>query len=91
MIKNLFLLGTAIALSACAGIRQTNNQFSTHAESFRIIGIPIPHDDQEAARDLVPQGGKITDIHSTPADWTSFVGFFGNLIGFHRTSISGTK
>jgi hypothetical protein len=91
MIKNLFLLTTAIALGACAGIRHTNNQFTTHAESFRIIGLAIPHDDQAAARELVPQGAKITDISSTPADWTSVRGFFGNLFSFHWTSISGTK
>ena len=91
MIKNLLLLGTVVALSACSGIRQTNNQFTTHAEAFRIVGIAIPHDDQQAARELVPQGAKITDVHSTPADWTSVLGFLGNLIGFHSTSVSGTK
>jgi hypothetical protein len=91
MIKNLLLLGTVVALSACSGIRQTNNQFTAHAESFRIVGIAIPHDDQEAARQLVPQGANIASIHSTPADWTSLFGFFGKLLGFHSTSISGTK
>jgi hypothetical protein len=91
MFRNLALLGMALALSACAGIRQTNQQFTAHAESFRIFGLAIPRDDQAAARDLVPQGGKITDIYSTSADWTSVTGFFGNLLGFHETVVSGTK
>ena len=91
MLKKTLLLLIAAALSACAGIRQTNNQFTTHAESLRIIGIAIPRDDQKAARDLVPEGGKITDVVSTPADWTSLIGILRNVLGFHQTSVSGTK
>ena len=91
MLKTLALLGTVLALSSCAGIRQTDNQFTAHAESFRIVGFSIPHDDQEAARKLVPNNATITSIHSTSADWTSISGFFGNLLWFHQTSVSGTK
>ena len=91
MFKKLLTLSVAVALSACAGIRQTDNQFTAHAECVRIVGIAIPHNDQVAARELVPANGKITDVRSTPADWTSFEGFFGNLLGFHRTTVSGTK
>ncbi|MEK0446691.1 MAG: hypothetical protein RLZZ399_2012 [Verrucomicrobiota bacterium] len=91
MFKKLLTLSVAVALSACAGIRQTDNQFTTHAECVRIVGIAIPHNDQVAARELVPANGKITDVRSTPADWTSFAGFFGNLFGFHQTTVSGTK
>jgi hypothetical protein len=91
MLKNLLLLSAALAFSNCAGIRQTNNQFTTHAEAFRIAGFVFPHDDQKVARDLVPAGGKITDIHSSAADWTSVVGVIGNIFGFHQTTVSGTK
>lgn len=91
MLKNFALLGTVLALSSCAGIRQTDNQFSAHAESFRIVGFSIPHDDQKAAREMVPANATITSVHSTPADWTSISGFFGNLFWFHQTTVSGTK
>jgi hypothetical protein len=91
-MKKIAALILAVSLlSGCAGMRQTNNQFTTHAECFRIVGIPIPADDQAAARALVPKGATITDIQSTPADWNSFWGFFGNLFWFHQTTISGTK
>jgi len=83
----------ASLLAGCAGIRETNNQFTAHAECFRFIGNAIPADDQAAARALVPQGSKvnITNLQSTPADWTSILGGIGNIIGFHSTTISGTK
>jgi hypothetical protein len=80
-----------LLLSGCAGLRETNNQFSTHAECFRVVGYPIPADDQAAARNLVPKNAKITTIASTPADWTSLLGGLGNLFGFHMTTVSGTK
>lgn len=73
------------------GIRQTKTTFASHAESFRFFGIPIPEDDQLAARRLVPDGATIVSEHSTPADWTSFVGFIGNIFWFHQTSIAGEK
>jgi hypothetical protein len=93
MKKILLLTLTTTLLSSCAGIRETNNQFTTHAESFRFFGNVVPEDDQAAARALVPNGPnvKITSIHSTPADWTSVRGVIGNIIGLHSTTISGTK
>ena len=88
----LVLCVAAIAGTAgCSGMRDSNNAFTTHAESFRIIGISIPHDDQSAAMALVPAGGTVTNVSSTSADWTSFTGFFGNLMGFHWTSVGGVK
>ena len=93
--KGLMALGlcSAIALSACAGMREDANgtSFTPHAESFRIMGIAIPHDDKTAAMDLVPAGATITTISSSPADWTSLWGFFGNLFGFNYTQVSGVK
>ena len=93
-MKKLLLLPLAAALfTSCSGIRETDNQFTTHASCFRFIGNAIPEDDQSAARALVPNGPnvKITSIHSTPADWTSVRGIIGNVIGLHSTSVSGTK
>jgi len=79
------------ALAGCQGIRESNGTFVAHAECFRIVGIAIPADDQQAAMNLVPAGAKITNVSSSPADWTSFVGFFGNLFWFGSTQIGGTK
>ena len=93
-MKKILLLPVAVGLlTSCAGIRETNNQFTTHAESFRFFWNTIPADDQAAARALVPNGPnvKITSIHSTSADWTSVFGVIGNIIGLHSTSVSGTK
>jgi hypothetical protein len=90
-LHSLPLLACAALLSACAGIRQTNNQFTAHAECVRVIGIAIPSDDQAAARALVPAGAKITDVHSTPADWTSFFGALCNIFSVSSTTVSGTK
>ncbi len=91
-MKKAIILCTLVALmSGCSGIRQTNNQFTTHAESFGLLGFTIPANDQEVARSLVPKGATITDVYSTPADWTSLWGFFGSVFGFRTTVISGTK
>jgi len=91
MKKFAVLVLSVTILSGCAGIRETKNQFTTHAECFRVFGVAIPEDDQAAARALVPKGGTITDVSSTPADWKSVVGFLGNLFWFHQTTVSGTK
>ena len=90
-MKKVMALCIGVALlSGCAGMRETNNQFTTHAECFRILGYSIPEDDQAAARALVPKGATITDVQSSPADWKSVVGFIGNLFWFHQTTVSGT-
>ncbi len=91
IITKTLLISLIFMLMSCSGMRQTENTFYTHAESFRILGFPIPEDDQAAARALVPAGAKITTVNSTPADWKSFWGFIGNLFSFHITEVSGTK
>jgi len=79
-----------MSLVGCSGVRSSNGTFVAHAESFRILGMAIPGDDQQAALDQVPRGAKITNVSASAADWTSFVGFLGNIIGFHGTQIGGT-
>jgi hypothetical protein len=83
---------TFLAASACSGMRQAEGQYTVHAESFRFFGIAIPHDDQAKAAELAKanfaSGTQDTSM-STAADWTSFVGVLGNIIGFHSTMISG--
>ncbi len=91
-MKKALIAGCAVLmLAGCAGVRESNGTFVAHAESFRLLGFAIPHDDQQAALNQVPAGGKIENVSSTPADWTSFYGFFGNLFWFHMTQIGGTK
>lgn len=79
-------------LTSCVGMRQAEGQFTVHAESFRFVGIAIPGDDQAAAAKMVqeqfPNATQISSS-STPADWTSFWGVLGNIIGLHQTVISG--
>jgi hypothetical protein len=91
--KLLACLGIAALLltTGCSGLRESQNTFVAHGECFRIFGFAIPEDDQQAALDRVPAGATITTVGASPADWTSVIGFFGNLFGFHQTSISGVK
>lgn len=91
-MKKALIAGCAVLmLAGCAGVRESNGTFVAHGESFRLLGFSIPHDDQQAALNQVPAGAKIENVSSTPADWTSFTGFFGNLFWFHMTQIGGTK
>ncbi len=80
-----------IGAAGCSGVRQSSTDFAAHGECFRILGFAIPGDDMQMARDQVPAGANVVTVSSTAADWTSFWGFFGNLMGFHYTGISGTK
>ena len=91
--KGLLTLSLLALLTAsgCSGVRETNTDFAAHGECLRILGFAIPHDDMQAARDKVPAGANVVTVSSTPADWTSLWGFFGNLFWFHWTTISGTK
>jgi hypothetical protein len=91
-MKNITALLVLAALtSSCSGLRESDDSFSAHAESFRIIGFAIPGEDDAAAMALVPEGATVTTIHSTPADWTSFFGVLNNILGFSITTVSGTK
>ena len=91
-MKKLTALLVLASLSAsCSGLRETDDGFSAHAESFRIVGFAIPGEDDAAAMALVPEGATITTVHSSPADWTSFFGVLNNILGFSVTTVSGTK
>ena len=82
----------SLTLAGCSGMRQADGMYTVHAESFRIFGFSIPHDDQAAAAQMNAANfgkGTVTSSHSTAADWTSFCGVMGNLFGFHCTVISG--
>ena len=88
----LALCAATLTFAGCSGMRQANGMYTVHAESFRIFGFAIPGDDQEAAAKLHAEHfakGTVITSHSTPADWTSFWGVLGNIMGFHGTVISG--
>jgi len=93
MKKALTFVGVAALLLAtsCSGVRTSTKTFAAHGEAFRIFGFALPGDDQEAALNKVPAGATITNVNASAADWTSFIGFFGNLLGFSGTNIGGTK
>lgn len=93
-MKKLLPLVGALALTltaGCAGVRDSNGTFVAHAEAFRVIGIALPGDDQQAALDQVPAGATITNVNASSADWTSFFGILGNILGVSGTQIGGTK
>jgi hypothetical protein len=94
-MRQLLIAVCALALLAttsCSGLRTSENGNTVvHAECFRLFGLAIPGDDQQRATELAQQhiaGEPISQI-SSPADWTSVVGIFGNLFGFHQTLITG--
>ena len=91
MKKLLPLVLLAGLTASCSGLKETDSTFTAHAESFRIFGIAIPGEDNQAATELVPEGAEIETIRSTPADWTSVLGALNNIFGFSYTEISGTK
>lgn len=79
------------SVTGCSGVRTSPaGTFTTHAESFRVLGYAIPGDDKARAHELIPAGSTIHTIESTPADWTSVVGVIGNLFWINGTRISGT-
>ncbi|MEO0480238.1 MAG: tRNA modification GTPase [Planctomycetota bacterium] len=89
-ISRLFVLGMVLLATSCSGVRSTDQTFSSHGETIRLIGWAIAGDDQQAALDHVPAGATITNVSSTPADWSSIIGVLNSIIGFNSTSIGGT-
>jgi hypothetical protein len=90
-MKKLTLALLLASLTACAGMREGDDTFTAHAEAFNLVGFQIPHDDYEAALELVPEGAEVVTIRSTPADWSSLSGILNRLLGVSYTEISGTK
>ncbi len=80
-----------VLLLGCKGMHQTGTTFTTHAESLRILGFSIPESDHTAAAGLVPDGAIITNVSTTPKDWSSLRGILSNLLWLHSTEIGGTK
>jgi len=91
MLKKIILFTALINLTACAGVRTTDEAYSAHAENFNILFLQIPGGDtQKRAMELVPEGSEIKTINSAPKDVTSLFGFINRLIGIDITFINGT-
>lgn len=82
------MLLLALCLNGCSGVRQSGNVIHTHAEAIKVFGYSIPNDDQQKALELLPAGATITNLESTPADWTSLLGVLGNLLWVDITQVS---
>jgi len=88
MFKKIVLVTALINLTACSGLRTTDEAFSAHAENFNILFIQIPGGDtQKRAMELVPENGQIITVNSLPKDTTSVIGFISRLIGADFTFI----
>ena len=91
MFKKIVLIAVFINLAACAGVRTTDQAFSTHAENFNILFLQIPGGDtQKRALAMVPEGSEITTMNSTPKDTTSLIGVLNRIIGLDITFVNGT-
>jgi hypothetical protein len=91
MFKKIVLVTALINLTACSGLRTTDEAFSAHAENFNILFLQIPGGDtQKRAMDLVPAKGQIITVNSSPKDVTSVIGFISRLIGADFTFVTGT-
>lgn len=91
-MNNWTLVGMALLMvAACSGVRTTDQTYSAHAENFNILFLQIPGGDTQArAMALVPEGGEITTINSSPKDTSSLIGFINRLIGVDITFINGS-
>jgi len=91
MFKRIALIAALISLTACSGLRTTDNAFSAHAENFNILFFQIPGGDtQKRAMELVPKDSQIITVNSSPNDVTSLIGFINRLIGADVTFVNGT-
>ncbi len=91
MMKKFFCVAAIVSLTACSGFRTTDESYSSHAESFNILFLQIPGGDtHERAMKLVPEGGDIKTITSSPKDLTSVFGVLNRILGLDVTRINGT-
>lgn len=90
-MKTISTLLLLVSLTSCVGLRETDDHFTAHAETFNLLGLQIPHNDHEAAWGEVPEGAEVETVRSAPSDWSSAVGIMNRILGFSYTEISGTK
>jgi hypothetical protein len=91
MIKYIVYAAAIVSMTACSGLRTTDNSYEAHAENFNILFLQIPGGDtQERAMKLVPKGGEITTMNSMPNDLTSLISVINRIIGIDITTMDGT-
>ncbi len=74
--------------TGCVGVRQTDDTYTVHAETFHLVGLNIPGDDRDAAWAKVPEGAEVISVRSSPSDWHSILGVLNKLFGFSTTEIT---
>jgi len=90
MIKALLLATVILTLSACSGLRMTDNTFAAHAENLNILFLQIPSSDtQKRAMALVPEGATIISMEASANDLTSFAGVLNRILGVNSARIEG--
>jgi hypothetical protein len=91
MNKHILLAASIIGLSACSGIRTTDNTYAAHAESFNLLFLQIPpRDAKKRALEMVPEGAEIVNLTTTPDDLTSFISVVNRIIGIDYARVEGT-
>lgn len=89
-MKYYLVIFSFILLTACSGLRTTDQTFMAHAENFNLLFLQIPGgDSQKRAMGLVPNDATIDTLISSPHDTTSFLGILNRIIGIDYTTISG--
>ncbi len=91
MLRKSLALLAIVSVTACSGIRTTDETFTTHAESFNILFLQVPpSDSKKRALEMVPEGGKIVSMQTTPDDLTSFLSVVNRIIGIDISRVEGT-
>ena len=91
MINRIVIATVLVGLTACSGLRVTEEAYSAHAENFNILFLQIPGGDtQKRAMALVPERSEVKTISTSPIDTTSFFGVLNRILGIDVTFINGT-
>lgn len=90
MKKLITLAAVVLSASACSGMKQSGTSFTTHAESFNIVGFQLPDGAYQKAHSMVPANAHVHTVTSNPDDWTSALGVLNRIIGFSYTEVSGS-
>ena len=87
-MKKILACSVLFCAMSCAGTRSTETHYTTHAEAFNFLSIPLFGNDYGRAWSKVPEGATVHSVTSTPRDWTSLGGLINRLFGISSTQIS---
>ncbi|HXE96890.1 MAG TPA: hypothetical protein VN642_10820 [Dongiaceae bacterium] len=89
-VSTTVLAVSLLMLTGCAELHQHQGRFAATGSSANILFFQIPQDPILSAQEKVPAGAAITNVNSTPNDWTTLLGFFNRLFGVGLVQIGGT-